>query len=161
MMKKLLIFMLVLGVASTASAVTVLDDIRLDLSGTTLTVVGLTAGASFDGGIYDEAVTIESYTTPKTVNSNAGSLGAIDLFSGTGYNGFDITVGSTGLEDPAWPVVAGDWFTVEYSGDVGDVMQIYDYGVSATVAVGTLNIVPEPMTIALLGLGGLFLRRRK
>ncbi|MHC4395600.1 MAG: PEP-CTERM sorting domain-containing protein [Planctomycetota bacterium] len=26
---------------------------------------------------------------------------------------------------------------------------------------GTVNVIPEPMTIALLGLGGLFLRRRK
>ena len=47
--------------------------------------------------------------------------------------------------------------------DLGTVLvELFDYRESETVAVDSLSIYqPEPMTIALLGLGGLFLRRRK
>jgi hypothetical protein len=40
-------------------------------------------------------------------------------------------------------------------------IDIYDYGVSVVIPVGKMNLIPEPMTIMLLGLGGLLLRRRK
>ena len=39
-------------------------------------------------------------------------------------------------------------------------IEVYDT-YSSPFLIGTLNLIPEPMTIVLLGLGGLFLRRRK
>ncbi len=51
--------------------------------------------------------------------------------------------------------------TIDITGD-NVFVQFRDFDFTQTTSLGaaTLNIVPEPMTIALLGLGGLFLRRR-
>lgn len=61
------------------------------------------------------------------------------------------------------PIAAGKWFTMDIGGETGKVV-IYgadDNGdLDPTAVIGTV-LVPEPMSIALLGLGGLFLRRRK
>lgn len=62
-------------------------------------------------------------------------------------------------------IAVGPQFTINYSGGVlGDTVTISlfvdpEYGVPAdSVAI---TIIPEPMTVILLGLGGLFLCRRK
>ncbi len=159
-MKKLLVLVLVLGMSSMANAALtdILSDIELQLSGTTVTIVGLDAGAESswsDGGVYT-SVSNGTVSAPLTSNQNAGDLRAIQQW--TGYNGVDIRIGQgTG---PA--LQTGEWFTFQYSGNVGDVFDIYDYTQGgSTTPVGTLTLLPEPMTIVLLGLGGLFLRRRK
>jgi hypothetical protein len=164
MMKKLLILMLVLGMASIANAyLTPLtigpDDIELHLSGTTITVVGLSALQTPNGfGLYEEdAPSQGTVSGPVAALSAAGDLGAITLQSA--YNGVDCST----LESPggAGTCTAGNWFTFEYSGSVGDMINLYDYDVSYDDAVGQVEVIPEPMTIMLLGLGGLLLRRRK
>ena len=171
-MKKLLILMLVLGLAPASYGVLVAADfeLRLDEATNTLTVVGLIAdpGVDINAGIYDEAdkgdfsiaVALKDGLNIPDVNYAAGALWSISIWSGTGYEGIDIGVldSSPSLD----PVDMMDWFTVQYTGSVGDTMQIYDYYVSDTVPAFTkIVLVPEPMTIALLGLGGLLLRRRK
>ena len=75
---------------------------------------------------------------------------------------------------PLGPPNAGDihWWTFTVNGDPSGTNSILidpDYGSyvgnfaasGEQDAFGTVTLVPEPMTIALLGLGGLFLRRRK
>lgn len=157
-MKKLLILMLVLGMTSLASAVTtVLTDIELLYDGTTVTVVGLNAVVYEKAiGIYDEAG--QGTVGPLyEVLIAAGDLGAI-TGRPAGYNGVDIST----LASPVGEVTTGDWFKFAFAdGAVGDTMTIYDYAESYTVPAGTLNLIPEPMTIALLGLGGLALLRRR
>ena len=165
--------MLVLGLTSTSYGVLVTGDfeLRLDEATDTLTIVGLIAdpGVNINAGIYDEAAK-GSFSAPLVklndglgipdVNFAAGALSSIFHFSGGGYDGVDISV--LDASPSTDPVEAMPWFTVQYTGNVGDTMQIYDYFVSSTVPVFTKDIlVPEPMTIALLGLGGLLLRRRK
>ena len=170
-MKKLLILMLVLGLTSV-----IYGDIRdnfelvLDEGTDILTVVGLVPNVSFVAGIYLEppsatAAFSDATILTGTVNgvadrAYAGSLADIELWEDAECEGITgMIVGSTGLEDPAWPVDAVNWFTVKYTGNVDDVVQVYE--TAAEVYVGPMTIIPEPMTIALLGLGGLFLLRRR
>lgn len=96
---------------------------------------------------------------------------------GTGHAGDDATVVdySTGtlwdyeitaadLESPYSSAVGVHFFTtVTATGTVDDVIEIelLDGDTYALLDDLDLTIVPEPMTVALLGLGGLFLRRRK
>ncbi len=58
----------------------------------------------------------------------------------------------------------GIWLIINYYDAVaGDVITAYDIGPSGTELnlLDSITIVPEPMTLMLLGLGGLFLRQRK
>ncbi|MCK4751949.1 MAG: PEP-CTERM sorting domain-containing protein [Planctomycetes bacterium] len=166
-MKKLLVLMLVLVLASSASAA--LTDIELQLSGTTLTIVGKNA-VSLSYGLYNlggaGAGGPTDVSGPGVILADGtggdagGALASINVYQNvaTNYSGFDfITLDSSPATDA---IDAMDWFTVQYSGNVGDVFTVYDVS-AGSATLGTLEVLPEPMTIALLGLGGLFLRRKK
>ena len=163
-MKKLLILMLVLGMASMASA-------ALSVGGAT------TVG---DGGT--AVITVSSDNTdPWTAyvdDSTWASGGAIVSVVATAAAGQEagITLQSNGYAyrfqtldtSPATtPNVSSgiQWnVTVDDGGlDIDDTFTVYFYenDYSATWGSVTMTVTPEPMTIALLGLGGLFLRRRK
>ncbi len=162
-MKKLLILMLVLVMASSASAA--LSDItKVDLAGGILTIGGV-AGASLYYALEESDSGGIQFSTDGAVltgaGNTAGDLAAITQYAVGTYSGVVIIVGTTGLGEPPDPVEAGDWFTVTYGGEVGDTLYVYDSAVGGTPYIGSLLVTPEPMTIALLGLGGLFLRRRK
>ena len=163
-MKKLITLVMVLGIASLASAA-LLDDIqlRMDTPGVVI-IEGLVAtdayaaagfGVYVPGGAMDPVVEgpLEKYIA-------AGDAAAISQWAG--YNGVDVAPAWSGVAGEP-EVLAGDWFSFGYAGNAGDLMEIFDYSVSATVPVGALTImgVPEPATMALLGLGALVLRRKK
>lgn len=60
-----------------------------------------------------------------------------------------------------YPIVDGTYLIA--SGVVGDTVETwwFDEGSGATGLIGTVELLPEPMTIALLGLGGLFILRHR
>ena len=196
-MTKLLILMLVLGMASTASAVVVPSPqtyyFAMDISG---------PGTDFVTG---DTITIDIYagdTVPVTAMfdtvlniSAAAGIGSITqgspaswttynaTTSADGMGGFNVNVNGNQVTAgiPVDALVYSVSFTAGAAGEViidatvgnwsgntavvGPVDGLYDGVTPAYEAYGlpykSITIVPEPMTIALLGLGGLVLLRRR
>jgi hypothetical protein len=111
---------------------------------------------------------------PGALPPNAGNLAFVS--DDTLWNGYDLSEGDlfgAGTKAGVWYVFNLDANVLAglmpypsdplplYPGNGGAWIDIYDYSVSALVPVGRLGVIPEPMTITLLALGGLLLRRRK
>jgi hypothetical protein len=176
MMKKILILMLVLGLVSIANATVTMELYEAD--GTTpvsgdcyvglsyvLAVEGASADAGASLGVYGS-----TYTAADWANLGAGGQAVattVDtgdmsyiLWSST-WQGYDMIADDSG-SGPG--VSTGTWFTIDLTGLAEGTysFDLLDYKAASTViASESGNVVPEPITIALLGLGGLFLRRRK
>jgi len=203
MMKKILVFMFILGLVSSANAaivtikgngdsgtvtvsagdtvaITVISDTdstagyTLSLTETRDNVNGYvtaTALGVINTGFSVARVngTLRNTMTTSTVTSLTNRYMIIDKASGATVIASTVTAGSVLYSFDA---------LVPTAGEIGDTWTItmavgapvfsganYTHNMNA-VAVATTNaltleIVPEPMTIALLGLGGLFLRRRR
>jgi hypothetical protein len=185
-MKKLLILMLVLGLVSAVSATPVISGpteivedgtITLSVSGTVDEASGGSAGNSNTppgGGGWWIWVDYNAYQGMLSdVSSGTTAMGSLKTFDTSTYgaDGFKFVAGS----NPTWAegtdVDSGLWFTFDLSdvlvaSEVGSTydVQILDEDfniIGAATHTVTVVAIPEPMTIALLGLGGLFLRRRK
>jgi hypothetical protein len=169
-MKKVLVLMLVLGMVSLANAA---FSLKIQVGGSDVTQVYPDDVVKLILGTTDpQAGGCDSlYMTVSQAKSGSGSSGYQGTWTlapspltiitdGSGLK-FGYGSGFAGL-----PAAAGDYlwgqFTVP-SGASGNVVVsftgkflTYDPPTGASIP-----IVPEPITIALLGLGGLFLRRRK
>ena len=197
-MKKLLIFMLVLGLVSTAStalsaqAPVATGNISWNIQGAAgseqligFNLTGNPSGPAHGGGygidrgnsgvgVFVQAIgpldpANQNYlgSLPPVVQPplpavqlfNAGGTGRVYGPAVTGWAGYDAFDGAA----PGMPTVANtNWYVFNLVGaKSGDHIDLYDYNTSVQAPVGVLNIIPEPATIALLGLGGLLLRRRK
>jgi len=157
-MKKLLVLVLVLGMVSVGSAA-VIDTITVTYAGDTFTVTS-SAVQEVDLGLGNDPIDGgHSWYSDAVVLTAAGGLGYATVYPGD-YDGIDFGTLSGG----GFAVGAGDWITFTYTGprelNGNVIFDFYDYAVGYD-PIGTITATPEPMTIALLGLGGLFLRRRK
>lgn len=178
-MKKLLVLLMVLGMASFANAAIVIsvngdtnvEEITINASDTiTVDVYNLGSGSDpIDFLAYlDFYYTSEgSYALSNArLGPAAGDFPA--SFIGPYDNGYD---GEEYEIDQAWAVgsseVTGAIFLVDMHCELAGtdvIVELWDARVGFDAPVDLLTIhqvVPEPITIGLLGLGGLFLRRRK
>ena len=171
-MKKILVLMLVLGFASMATA------------GLTLTVNGLPAESSTITMAPSEYAIIGLYndgSVPKTIGytsivSGPGSwTGGSNIYvppaTGDAY-AYNYYYGPTAHGD-SWMLFDGDAAPANINGigiladyefhcdDIGDVTITYVDAALGLMDTLIIHQIPEPVTMALLGLGGLFLRRRK
>lgn len=177
-MKKLLTLVLVLSFASAASAtltyVDASDNVLTSISivqGETATVYisssdAVAYPASWMGGgaaatAEITAITAMQYThSDTTLHNNAGNLAAVVDWRAT-YPGYWTVAGASNL-DPT-DMLAGKQWEVTISGIAEGSTSLWadEYGSAGDSSSLGVTVTPEPMTIALLGLGGLFLRRRK
>jgi hypothetical protein len=180
MMRRLLVLMLVLGMTSVASAATVavytnvtqgVDALsppagKEAADGDTIEIV-VSTDAQSAGGSTGFSFDVEWSTGGVATVLGTWSMTPIGSVVPYGANGesFILGDGFAGL-----PAPAGDWFKGVFQVPTGAVAGDGDLLIDVTFhgdllggkpADAQMPLVPEPMTIALLGLGGLFLRRRK
>lgn len=170
-MKNVLFAIVVLAIATVANAgVEVIAPASVNTGTDFQIIVGGTDVVQFVGGLYGDidalSVEILPYTyydsvQEKDVDSYMGgnNAKAVHLAS---WGGWDLTasdVNGGGIQN-------GNWFVMNFKAPMDEGIlnfDLYDYSVSGSSPVSSysVNVVPEPISIALLGLGGLFLRRRK
>ena len=177
-MRKLLILTLVLGMASLANAglslvvggvevgdaITInttdsiwigIDAVAIPNPGQWMAYLAIApdaesqAGGSWTGGnnTYSPPEIALAYNTYFAYNPTYG-----DMWYANNSDGSPSSIGADGLQ-------ADFEFHCDALGTV--VINLIDAGSGLTVDTLTITQIPEPITIALLGLGGLFLRRRK
>ena len=190
-MKKLLVLVMVLAMASMAAAAISVEMVWDGVAGDTVTA---SAGASLTINFIDndpiaadeELVGFAGFLNFQ-VTVSSGVYGSAEFEMSGPYSEppFEFDPWNTDFQPVATSVVSGDGFIVTINGvyarppsgpptPTDGLMASVCFTVvgNGTVTVsggnfdgetdlGTLNIVPEPITVALLALGGLFIRRRK
>jgi hypothetical protein len=162
MMKKLFVLVLVLGWVSGAQAALTLVGAPADLvvgETATITVHSSTAGA-YSGWLQIETPAVADYNGDPQFTAAGDPAGSSSMKVQPLYPGwYQFTVASMDLDKP---IEAGDHIQVNVIGVSEGQTRLAvfaDDGVTE-LSHATLNVVPEPATIALLGLGALLLRRR-
>jgi hypothetical protein len=168
-MKKLLVLMLALCVVSVADARMVLelkmgsaDTVDVDASAGYLTgddiyfaVIGDTSVVTISGGAFDAGAAVPVDSAIYGYNAQENGMCAPPQDGMWGYIGA-IAGGDLGpglmLDEINWTLVGGA------TSAILSLVATTDFGTFTTLDTIT---VPEPMTVALLGLGSLFLLRRR
>jgi hypothetical protein len=170
-MKKLAVLVLVLAISCVANAGLYLNivgpvaDTVTPGQVVTLQIVADSAQLSNCGVILaiDGAALVDFSTATNTVNPDA-----FYDFTGAGFDGQVVVLADLAIPGSVYPLMGAgvkvDGFKIT-AGLAGSQIFIRSTDPAATADAGlyspvTLNVVPEPMTLGLLGLGGLFLRRR-
>ena len=159
-MKKTILLTLALGIASLASADLILNAPATVIEGQAYQIVisGTTADAPLDiflGEFYEYPANPAGNPTSVTIEAAAGNLAGFYYYPS--YGGVELYAGAD--------VQDGDWFTMDMVAGPAGTQLVYDffdfYTSTETPDVLTVEFVPEPVTLALLALGGLLIRRRK
>jgi len=174
-MKKLLVLMLVIGMASLANAA-VYFYINGEDAGDSITInpsdvitIQIYSDNTDNWAMYvineDLAGIIGALSNP-TTNSNAGGLGGNAVYDEVGW-GYGYQFNTAQSTSPT-NVVAGVQHTVDFSSAVNGttVIGMFDFNGPYTIGESeldtlTITVIPEPATIALLCLGGLLLRKKR
>ena len=164
-MKKLLVLALVLGLASVASAALTwsVSSVSVGLNESATVQISSSTATTYAGGpawVGNDASTVAEITGISALAA-AGGNAAIQDPTATTWAGW-WTVNALDTEEP-FTIASGNQWDVTIKGlAVGSYVIGSDFYASAGANDSlTITVIPEPMTIALLGLGGLFLRRRK
>jgi len=162
-MKKLLILALVLGMTSAASAALSLGGV---INGTIdLDTTGIVTVISDDTEPWAAFITYDP-TVVGVSGVVATSLAGQDsevIPDPSGWVG-NYKMEAKDMSEPFDSVQPGVQFEISvYGAAFNDVYTIDLYAADWVTILesGTVTVIPEPMTIALLGLGGLFLLRRR
>ncbi len=165
-MRKLFVLILVLGLVPAANAAFIqvggqTGDTFNVLQNTAITIVSdntsswlgyiiVQAGGT---GVLSEAMKLDA----------AGNLASVSPYSEAGWGtGYELTVAQSPGGVPA--IAVGNQFSMNFTGTLGQTARIslfLDPEFTIPVSSVLVTVVPEPMTILLLGLGSLLLRRRK
>lgn len=167
-MRKLVVLILVLGIASAANAVLIQVDGKVaPTHEVDEGVVPVITVVSEDASSWLGYLIVEDGSagalSDLQVLAAAGSMGGSAPYTEAGWGaGFELTVAAS---PTGAPIAVGDQFTASLTGvalDQTSVISLFvdpEYG--APAATTAVTVIPEPMTVMLLGLGGLFLRRRR
>jgi hypothetical protein len=169
MMKRLVAMLLVICLASTANAVLLqvdgvsATDVEIAEGAVlTITVVGEDA-SSWLGYLLVDPGGAGALSNPQVLPA-AGELATAVPYSDPDGTGYMLTTAASPVAGTE-PISAGDQFNLDYSGGTAGqsatISLFIDPEYSTPAATLNVSIVPEPMTIALLSLGALFLRKRK
>jgi len=162
-MKKLTILAMITAFVPIANATVSLSIVQPTIGNLNIEVTGTTDQDFYI--VLSSNGTLSNYALGTEAPDLSGYSGPTTDLTGTG---FDPPAGFTG---EYWVMATSDNINYPLTGQFltatgaafGDQVNIraFDETVGYLGDFGTITLVPEPMTIALLGLGGLFLRRRK
>ena len=173
-MKKILVLMLVLGMASMATAALTITGPSSVVAGGTVTmyvtadaasaVSGETAWVWIDYAIYP-ASTGDALSNITKLAAMGGTLSAILDTTTYAPDAFKF-VGANDPPNPPEELLVGNWVSFDLTAVTTTqgnsiILNLMDANFNIIAGGKTVAVIPEPMTIGLLGLGGLFLRRRK
>jgi len=154
-----MVLTLVLGVAALANAGLVLKVDGADVAGP----VSVTPGAEVKVSIFGDAKAYNAFTEITggiTAGAFAFTANAGDISSAEDVAGYPGWTFLTVAGSPSSPTTAGEqvFVTLKIEQDGG--FNLYD-GNEQFLSGIAFTVIPEPMTMGLLALGGLFIRRKK